>query len=165
MSFNPDTFMEQNVDQPLETEYVLVPQGEYVAVIDDFTSDAFERIDFDYKKGPRAGTPGTMTKFTIPFVINDEAVKAELQRDKVVVTKQLILDLDENGALDFGKNRNIDLGRIRAAVGQNNAGEAWSVAKLRGAGPVMVKVVHVDFERKDKTKGKRAEIERVVRIA
>ena len=29
----------------------------------------------------------------------------------------------------------------------------------------MVKVVHVEFERKDKTKGKRVEIDRVVRIA
>ena len=163
-TFDPNTFMQQNVDQPLETEFVLVPAGEYVATIDDFTNEAFERIDFDYKKGPRAGTPGTMTKLTLPFIIQDENVKAEMARDKVVVFKQLILDLDESGGLDFGKNRNIDLGRIRAAVGQNDPGP-WSISKLRGAGPVMVKVVHIDFERKDKTKGKRAEIERVVRIA
>lgn len=162
--FDPDTFMQQNVDQPLETEYVLVPQGEYVARIGDFTSDAFERIDFDYKRGARAGTPGVMHKFNCPFIIQDEAVKAELQRDEVTIFKQIILDLNDDGGLDFGKNRNIDLGRIRAAVGQNDAGP-WSIARLRGAGPVMVKVVHVDFERKDKTRGKRAEIERVVRIA
>ena len=85
-------------------------------------------------------------------------------RDKVVVFKQFILDIDENGALDTGKNKNIDLGRVQTAVGQQND-KPWSISKLRGAGPVMVKVVHIDFERKDKTKGKRAEIERVVRIA
>ena len=37
MPFDPDAFMQTTVDQPLETEYVLVPQGEYVAMIDDFT--------------------------------------------------------------------------------------------------------------------------------
>ena len=46
MLFDPDSFMQHNVDQPLETKYVLVPQGEYVATIDDFTSEAFERINF-----------------------------------------------------------------------------------------------------------------------
>lgn len=162
--FDPDTFMQQVVDHPLETEFVLVPQGEYTATIDDFTSEAFEQIHFDYKKGARAGTPGTMTKFTCPFVIQDEAVKSELGRDKVVINRQIILDLDDKGDLDWGKNKNIDLGRIRAAVGQNDPGP-WSISRLRGAGPVMIKVTHIDYERKDKTKGKRAEVERVVRIA
>jgi hypothetical protein len=162
--FDPETFMQQTVDAPLETEFTLIPTGEYIATIDDFTSDAFEKIDFEYKKGSRAGQPGTMTKFNCPFVIQDDAVKAELARDKVTMYKQLILDVADDGGLDFGKNKNIDLGRIRAAVGQNDPGP-WSIANLRGAGPVMVKVVHVDFERKDKSKGKRAEIERVVRIA
>ena len=94
-----------------------------------------------------------MTKFTLPFIIQDEKVKAEMGRDKVVVTKQIILDIDANGAIDTGKNKNVELGRIRAAAGQND-GQPWSVSRLRGAGPMMVKVVHVDFERKDKTKGK-----------
>ena len=85
-------------------------------------------------------------------------------RDKVVVSKQIILDVTPNGAIDTGKNKNIELGRLRAAAGQND-GQPWSVGHLRGAGPMMVKVVHVDFERKDKTKGKRVEIDRVVRIA
>jgi hypothetical protein len=163
MSFDPDTFMQQTVDAPLATEYVLAPQGEYLASIDDFESDAIEQIHFDYKKGPRAGTPGTMTKLTLPFIINDDTVKASLGRDKVVVSKQLILDIDEKGDLDYATGRNVELGRIRDAVGQNGNGP-WSISQLRGAGPVMVKVVHIEFERRDGTKGKRAEIERVVRV-
>lgn len=163
--FDPDTFMQQTIDKPLETEYVMVPPGEYIATIDDFTGEALEQIQFDYKRGIRAGTPGVMTKLTLPFIIQDEAVKAELQREKVVISKQIILDLDETGGLDFSKNRNVELGRIRNAVGQNADGSPWSIASLRGAGPVMIKVTHVEFERKDKSKGKRAEVERVVRIA
>jgi hypothetical protein len=163
-AFDPETFMQQTIDAPLETEFLTVPAGEYTATIDDFTSEAFEQINFEYKKGPRAGTPGTMTKVTLPFVIQDDGLKQELGRDKIVVYKQLILDVDDDGSLDFGKNKNIDLGRIRAAVGQNEPGP-WSISNLRGAGPVMVKVGHVPFKRKDGSQGERVEIERVVRIA
>lgn len=161
--FDANEFMQTQMDKPLETEYTLCPQGEFQATIDDFTADAFEVVNFEYKKGERAGTPGTMTKFTIPFVIQDDRVKQELSRDKVVVAKQLILDLEDDGkTIATGPNKNIDLGRIRAAAGQTNG--PWSPSMLRGAGPMMVKVGHVEFTRRDGTKGKRAEIERVTRI-
>lgn len=161
--FDPETFMNQVIDQPLETEFQSVDPGEYVATIDDFTSEAFEQIHFEYKKGARAGTPGVMTKLTLPFVIQDDAVKQTLGLDKVVVNKQIILDVQDNGDLDWGTNKNLDLGRIRAAVGQNDPGP-WSISNLRGAGPVMVKITRVAFERKDKSRGERTEIERVVRM-
>lgn len=163
MSFDPDTFMSQTVDQPLATEFTLVPVNEYMAAVDDFDRDAFETVEFEYKKGKLAGTPGKMFKFNCPIVINDDKVRQELGRDKVIITKQFILDLDEDGKLAFGTNRNVELGRLRDAVNQNGPGP-WSPAQLRGAGPFMVKVTHVEFERKDGSKGKRAEIDRIVRV-
>jgi len=163
VAFDPDTFMQQNVDAPLETEFKLCPAGEYTAMIDDFTSEAFEQYDFEYQKGNRAGQSGTMTKFSCPFIINDDKARAELNRDKVVVSKQIILDIDTTGGLDFGVNKNVPLGQIREAVGQNQPGN-WSISQLRGAGPVHVKVDHITFKRKDGTSGKRAEISRVVKI-
>lgn len=163
--FNADTFMQQTVDQPLETEWTLVPEGEYQATIDDFTAEAIEQIAFNYKQGPKAGTPGVMSKFTIPFVIQDDAVKQAMGRDKVVVTKQVILDInDQTGGLDWGKNKNIELGRVRQGAGQNVPGP-WSVAQLRGAGPMMVKVTHSQFDRKDGSKGTRVEVDKVARIS
>lgn len=163
MSFDPESFMRQTIDAPLETEFKLVPIGEYLAAIDDFDSTAVEQVNFEYKKGARAGTPGSMLKFNCPFVINDEGIKQELGRDKIVVTKQIILDIDDNGALASGTNKNVELGRLRDAVGQNGNGP-WSLMNLRGAGPVMLKVTHVEFDRKDGKKGKRAEIDRIVRV-
>jgi hypothetical protein len=162
-NFDPDLFMHQTIDAPLETEFKMVPAGEYPAMIGDFDSSAFEIIDFEYKKGARAGQPGQMTKFTIPFIINDDAVKAEMGRDNVIVTSQIILDIGTDGGVDFGPNKNVQLGRIRDAVGQNTAG-SWTIANLRGAGPVMVKVDHIEYSRKDGTKGKRAEVGRVVKL-
>lgn len=164
MDFNPDEFMTQTIDQPLETEFKLCPAGEYQAMIDDFTSEAFEKFDFEYQRGPNAGLPGSMTKFNCPFVINDEKAKAELNRDKVVVSKQIILDIaKDSGQLDWGTNKNIALGQIRSAAGQNSPGP-WSISQLRGAGPCMVKVEHITFKRKDGTEGKRAEVTRVVKL-
>lgn len=168
-NFDPNEFMSQTVDTPVEglqTEMKLVPEGEYRAMIDDFDHTAFERIEFTYKRGPNAGMPGSMTKFSIPFKITDDPkIKEALDRDNATVRKQLILDFDQNGKLDFGTNRNLELNRVRAAVGQDAAGVPWTFMDLRGKGPVMIKVIHREVERADGTKTKFAEVERVVRIS
>lgn len=163
MPFDASSFMQTQMDEPLETEFKLVPVGEYSMTIGDFDHSAFEEIKFTYKQGERKGEEGTMTKVTLPFIVQDDKVKAELNRDRVVIPKQLILDISDTGGLDTGTNKNIELGRIRAAAGQNEAGP-WSISNLRGAGPFMGKVEHVEFERRDGTKGKRAEVVRVTRI-
>lgn len=162
-TFDPDLFMQQQVDQPLETEFRLCPEGEYQAMIGDFTSEAFEQIDFQYKRGPNAGQPGTMTKFSCPFVISDSRLAAELGRDTATVMRQIILDIAPDGGLDFGPNKNVPLGQIRNAVGQNNPGP-WQISQLRGAGPVMVRVVHRSGKRNDGSDWKNAEVDRVVPI-
>ena len=165
MSFDPNDFMTQTVDAPMETEFKLCPEGEFRAMIDDFDATAIENIEFEYKRGPNAGLPGEMRKFNCPFVIDDDKARQELNRDKVIVTKQMILDVvKDTGALDFGTNKNVELGRVRAAVNQNAPGP-WSIGQLRGAGPCMVQVKHVSYKRNDGTQGKRAEITRVARIS
>jgi hypothetical protein len=148
--FNPDDFMSQTVDQPLDIERTMVPEGEYKARIDDFTSDAFETFKFEYKRGPNAGQEGQMHKFNCPLVIDDAALQAKMQMDKIRVYHTCTLDFDDQGQLMFGPNRNIDLGKLRNAVGQNNPGP-WSIGMLRGAGPFMVKVQHRRGKRKDGT--------------
>jgi len=161
--FDPDQFMSSTIDQPLETERKLCPAGEYKATIDDFTREAFQAIGFTYKKGPRAGEEGTFTKFNVPFVIDDAKVQSTLGMDKVVVYQSITLDLDDSNQLQWGVNKNIDLGKLRKAVGQNNSGP-WSPGNLRGAGPVIVKVVHRSGKRQDGSEWKNAEVERVAPI-
>lgn len=158
MSFDADTFLTQTIDAPLSEFVEPIPEGDYPAMIDDFDSSAVEQVEFTYKKGPNAGSPGTMTKLTINWVIQDEALKARLDRDKVTARQQIILDIADNGGLDFGKGKNVTLGQLRAAVGQNAAG-AWSIMNLRGAGPAMIHVGH----RQDKNNPERkyAEVTRV----
>lgn len=164
MAFDPDAFMNQTVDAPLESEYKLVPVAEYRAMIDDFTSEAIIQREFTYKQGPKTGQPGVMTIFICPFILDAPQVAADLNRTKLVVTRDYILDIDENtGKLATGPNRNVPLGQLRKAVGQE-ATPNWVIPMLRNQGPVMVKVIHKNVKGAsgDFTK---AEVDRVAGIS
>lgn len=163
-TFDPDTFMQQTIDEPIQDEYILCPEGEYQAVIDEFTAEsAFRTNEFEYKKGPNAGLPGEMTTFSCPWVIQDDRVKVALGRDKVVVFEPIILDFDSNGKLDTGVNKNVKLGQLKTAVGQKDA-KPWGIHMLQNAGPCMVRVKHKEIELRDKSKKRIAEVDRVVPI-
>ena len=121
-TFDPATFIQQTVDQPIADDYILCPEGEFLAVIDDFDETVFRTNEFNYKKGPNAGLPGEMTTFNCPWVIQDDRAKVALNRDKVVVQQPCILDFDQNGQLDLGVNKNVPLGRVRTAEGHTALG-------------------------------------------
>lgn len=161
VTFDPGAFMQSTIDQPLETEFRLVPEGMYPAMIGDFDETAIERIEFEYRRGPKAGQPGSMVKLTLPFSIQDDKVKAELQRENVNCQMQLILDIDPSGRLDFGQDKNIKLGQVRNAVGQNTPGP-WTIGQLKGAGPLMVKVTHEEVKTAG---GEKMTFARVTRVA
>lgn len=163
-SFNPEDFMTQTVDQPLDAERTLVPEGEYKMYIGDFDSNAFETFNFTYKRGPMAGQEGAMHKFTAPLVIDDDKVKQALGTEQPRIFHQCTLDVDDQGQLQWGPNRNIALGQLRQAAGQNVAGQPWSINMLRGAGPFMGKVQHRTGKRNDGTQFKVAEVVRFAPI-
>lgn len=163
MSFDPEKFMNSTVDQPFETERTLCPPGEYKMAIDDFTSEAFDSFEFEYRKGERAGEKGVIHKFNVPIVVLDDKVAAHLEMDKVVVYKTINLDLDEDGDLVWGKNKNIALGQLRNAVGQNAKGP-WSPSQLRGSKPFVGRVEHRRGKRKDGSEFVIAEVTTVAPI-
>lgn len=141
-TFDPDAFMQQTVDANA-TEFRVVPEGEYQAMTGDVTSANLEQVNFTYKRGPNEGQPGTMTKLRVPFSIQDQNLEAEFGR-KPTVSMQCILDL-KDGGLDTGPDKNVQLGRLRQALGQNSPG--WSFPQLGNSGPVMIRVKHRKDER------------------
>lgn len=156
MPFDAGTFMNQSVDAKLDTIVKQCPEGEFKAVIDDFGEDAFR--SFTSKNNGK-----DYTVFSPPFVIQDPNVAAELGRDKVTVFhKGMFIDIGADGGLDTSSGKNIDLGRLRDALGQNKPG-GWSFSNLKGAGPVMVKVVHESD--KDDPEKKYARVTKVVKLA
>lgn len=162
-TFDPETFLQQTIDAPLETEFKLIPPGEYEAYIGEFTAEALQTFEFEYKKGPRAGQPGSMTRFRVPFVIQDPKVAADLGRDQAIAYGNFTIDFDDTtGNLATGPNKNVALGQLRDAVGQNSS--QYSLTDLRNQGPVMIRVEHRKFDRNDGSKGENAEVTRVAPI-
>lgn len=158
--FDPSTFMNETIDAPKgDTTIQQCPEGEFRAMIDDFDENAFR--NFDAKEGSKSAGKN-FTVFQPMFVIQDAAVQAELEREKVSVPHRgIFLDFDSSGALDFSKGKNVDLNRLREAVGQNEAGQ-WNFSMLKGAGPVMVQVKQIAD--KDDPEKKFSKVTKVVAI-
>lgn len=130
--FDVDAFMSTNVDAPMATALSGVPEGEYVAMVGDFDSSAFKTITT--KNGPRP-------VLEIPFPIQDETLKAKLGRDVVTHRETYWLDFVPGTAtLDTGPDKNVRLGQLRNALGQNVVGQAWSPTMLKNMGPLRIAI-------------------------
>lgn len=164
MAFDADAFMGQSYDGELDTVIVIPDEGDYRANFSEFTSENGFRT-FEAKKGNNIGKEYTV--FEPPFVLADDprllAIKTARGTDVVIVrSKGVFLDLTDQGALDFSKGKNVDLGRMRDAVGQNQK-SGWKITDLIGQGPVMVRLIH-EKDPQDETK-KYARISRVIKIS
>lgn len=136
-TFNPDVFMNSEVAEAMETKFSPVPEGEYVASIDDIkVRSAKEAVLLD-----------------VSWNILDDALKATMNMDKVIVRQSIFLDVEPDGRLMTGPNKNVRLGRLRQGLGQNKPGQAWNFRMLKGAGPVKITVTqrHVQKEGTDET--------------
>lgn len=159
MSFDPNQFMSQPSD-PMATSFENVKEGEFVWMLDNEIE--FSEIKWNDKNTGEARSAPIMRVFC---VLQDAgpgaAEKARLGRDKVVVRCDISLDLTPTGQFDNGPNKNVLLGQLREALGQNVPG--WTPAALKGAGPVVGKVTH----RSDKNDPNRkyAEIKKFAKLS
>ncbi len=129
--------LDQQVSEPNATQFEQCPEGEYLARLDDFELATAEWND------KNTGQPRSAPTLRITWHILDEGVKAQLGIDPVKVQQDMFLDVDEaTGQLSTDKNKNIQLGRIRTAVGLNEPGQAFSLPQLKGSAPALVRVVH-----------------------
>jgi len=113
--FDADTFLSTPVEGEMATDYTPVPEGEYQAVITDV-------------KIREAKTSVIMDVY---WDIDDASVAEATGRDKNNVRQSIFLDVTASGGLDLSKGSNVQLGKLRAALGQNT-GAAWSPSQLSG---------------------------------
>lgn len=124
--FDVDALLENTTTESNETSFTPIPEGEYTATISSVKA-----------RSPKEG----MALLDIVYDIDDPDLAQRLNRQKVTVRQSVFLDI-ENGKLATGPNQNVDLGRVREAVGQNQAGKPWAPSMLEGAGPVRIIVGH-----------------------
>lgn len=162
MDFDPSTFLSQTVDEPLSTKVLLVPAGEYKAMLGEVSDKSFKTITW---KDKQTNEEKSSIMFTVMCKILDaDEMKAKLGRQEVNVPLSFFLDFKgDNPAngLETGEGKNVSLGRLREAVGQNGSG-AWAFGRLSGAGPVMIKVGHRQGKTSDE---KFAEVQKVTKLS
>jgi hypothetical protein len=155
MTIDLDALMTQTVDSSMSTSMTPCPEGEWQAMLDDITEQSFQVITRD------DGTEATI--FKPNFIITDQAAISAVGRDRLAVPHRGIwLDFDDDGQLSTGKDKNVKLGQLREAVGQNKR-KGWGFGKLSGAGPVVVLVRHRIPDAND-PETKYAEVRRVSAI-
>lgn len=121
--FDPAMFLEMTVTEANSTESIPVPEGEYLAVVTEVKARTWQSKTDAEKSG---------IALDITWEIDDANVKEVVGRDKVTVKQGIMLDLNEAGGLDVGKGRNVNLGRLREAVGLNVPGQPFSFTMLNG---------------------------------
>lgn len=128
-NFNPEVFLNQQNTKALETNYTAIPTDEYLAVI--------EKVEADVTK--KNQSPFLRVKYKL---IGDKAeeLKTRLGFREPSVSQMYMLDLDPNGMLDDGPNKNVRLGQLRSAANQNTPGEPWAPRNLEGAGPFRIQI-------------------------
>ena len=124
-AFDPDIFMSAQTEGAMETEYAPCPVGDYMAQITAISVRPTE-------KNGQAYYPMDIS-WKVDSPDNEEA-------NGRLVRQTIFLDVSPNGGLAIGKNKNVALGRLRDAVGQNGP-QAWSPNNLVGAA-AMIRIKH-----------------------
>lgn len=119
--FNPDTFMNTSMEGALSTEYPEFPSYEGPAVIQSVEANAV----------PATDGSGMLPVLNITWAIDDEHVKEVTGIANPTVRQSFWLALTDDGRLDQDKGKNVSLGLLRTALGQNT-GAAWSPRMLEG---------------------------------
>lgn len=127
--FNPDTFLNTTVTDALSTAYVPVPEGEWTGVIKEIK--------------PRAAKDSAL--LDIVWGVDDQSVVEQTGMANPIVRQSVFLDITDTGALDKGKGKNVQLGKLREAVGQNQNGKPWQPGMLVGQ-VAKIKVTHRMYE-------------------
>jgi len=120
--FSPESFMSSQFTESLETKFVAVPEGEYPAVVKHVEASTWQSRD-----GSKSGL-----KLDLTWAIDDESVRQATGMAEPQVRQSIMLDLTESGGLATGPNKNVNLGRLRDAVGQNVSGKPWAPPMLSG---------------------------------
>lgn len=128
-AFDPDSFLNEQVEGSFSTTPEAVPEGEYLAVIGSGEKSVTVR---ETQKGSKI--------LDVTWEIQDGVLAETLGRQTITVRQSIFLDTTAQGTLDRAKGKNVQLGRLRAALNQNDPARPWSFGMLKGAGPAKIRV-------------------------
>lgn len=132
--FDEQSFINGQVSESFSTRRLPIPVGTYTGVI----TEAKARTNVQGKKDPTKSW--NFLDYVVELALTPEAMM--MMETEQVTTKRnysIMIELDPSGtSLASGKGKNVDLGRFRASINQNEDGKPWSPSKPVG---LTVKVV------------------------
>lgn len=135
MTFDPQEFMAQTVNETFADRRTPIDAKDY-----DNAYIKVGSVEFRGGVGEKSGK--AWRRVEMYFQIDDAEQKEKTGLDNPGASYGFFLDVAEDGkTLLTGPNRNVDLGALRKALGQEAA--PWSFSMLDGAGPVRIRVKHV----------------------
>jgi hypothetical protein len=122
-------FLNTKTQEAYDTEFLLIPKGEFAGVIQPFTKDSIRNVV--------AEDDTVYCVLDVNVETTDPAVLQAVQRKKAAARGSIFLDVvrDSTGritALEEGKGKNVSLGLLREALGQNIKGRVWSISEMVG---------------------------------
>lgn len=135
-AFDPNAFLQATISEAGSIISVPIPVKEYIALIAEVKARTWRSGD------------GLSSGMALDLVwdFDDAELKAFLGRPKVTLTQGIMVDLTTKGGLDMSKGKNVQLNRVRDAVGQNVDGQPWAPLMLQGK-VAKVSVIHKPSER------------------
>lgn len=116
--FNPEQFMQSSVTGAMSTEIIPIPEGEYNGII--------QKVD-----ARLVGKDKDRAVMDVFYLVDDEEVRKTTGMEKPSIRQTVWLDINENGGLDVAEGKNVGLGRLREAVGQNDPTREWAPSMLQ----------------------------------
>lgn len=139
--FDEEAFLSQQTDQEGSTTIIPVPAGTFISRIGDVKPRPWS--------SEKTGKSGMSLDITFEIIDDGDYIAAQIGRPPKI-TQGYFCDLTPDNKLDFGAGKNVQLNRLREALGQNIAGQLWTPAMLRGAGPVSIVVIQ-DPDKNDRS--------------
>ena len=127
-SFDPETFVNVEYEESIDTTITPVPEGEWQA------------NSLSIKFRVQATKDGDRALMDVLWEILEDSVREATKLDKPMCRQTIFLDINDAGGLDMSKGKNRQLGLLREALRQNTEAR-WSPGMIVGH-LATVKVVH-----------------------
>lgn len=108
--FDPDTFLDQEVEGANSTVTIPIPANVYPGAIADVSA----------AHGVSQKTQKEWAALDVTWELEDPDLPSLIKRDKAVVRQRVMLDLNELGGIDTSEGKNVQLGKLRKATGTND---------------------------------------------
>jgi hypothetical protein len=121
-TFDLDSLENAVITESNDTKFVPVPEGEYPAFV---------------KEKVMKQTPSGRSICELVWSIDSDVAREATGLAEPTVRQALWLDITPHGTLDMGRGKNVQLGKVRDALGLNAPGKPFSFGMLIGQAAVV----------------------------